>query len=177
VSDLYEKELKRLADTSAALKSLITSYEKKQSLLSSFNTGFEKEKGRLMWPLKGDVVSKFGRQKHPEFDAYIYKKGIEIASNNERDVRAVYNGIVAYADSLRGYGLIVIIDHGKSYYSVYAHASRLLVSRGNKVREGEVIAISGNDNGSLSGREGIYFELRYNGQPVDPLAWLSSANG
>ena len=173
----YEKELKRLADTSAALKSLITSYEKKRSLLLSVNTGFEKEKGRLMWPLKGDVVSKFGRQKHPEFDAYIYKKGIEIASNSERDVKAVYNGVVAYADSLRGYGLIVIIDHGKSYYSVYAHASRLLVFKGNRVKEGDVIAISGNDNSSLSDREGIYFELRYNGQPVDPLAWLSSANG
>ena len=173
----YEKELKRLADTSAAMKNLITSYEKRHSQLASIDTGFEKEKGRLMWPLNGDVVSKFGRQKHPEFDAYIYKKGIEIASNKERDVKAVYDGVIAYADSLKGYGMIVIIDHGHSYYSVYAHASRILVTKGNKVKEGDVIAIPGNDSGNLSGREGIYFEIRYNGQPVDPLAWLSSSKG
>ncbi len=170
----YEEELKRLADASAALKDLIVSYEKRRSQLASVDTGFGREKGRLMWPLTGEVVSRFGRQKHPEFDAYIYKKGIEIASNKDRDVKAVYNGVVAYADGLRGYGLLIIIDHGNSYYSVYAHASRLLVSKGSKVKEGQVIAAAGDDSGNLSDRGDIYFEIRYNGQPVDPLAWLGS---
>lgn len=173
----YEKELKKLANASMALKNLIESYEKRSSQLASIDTGFGKEKGRLMWPLAGDVVSKFGRQKHPEFDAYIYKKGIEIASNTGREVRVVYDGVVAYADLLKGYGLIAIIDHGNSYYSIYAHASRLLVSKGNRVRKGQAIAIAGNGSGNLSEREGIYFEIRHNGQPVDPLAWLGSGRG
>ena len=173
----YEQELKRLAGASAALKNLIASYESKRSEAALLNTGFEKAKGRLAWPLAGNVVSKFGRQKHPEFDAYVYKKGIEIASGRSSDVKAVYNGVVVYADWLKGYGLMVIIDHGQSYYSVYAHASRLLVSKGDKVKRGQEIAVAGNDNDTLSDREGIYFEIRYNGQPVDPLAWLSSNRG
>lgn len=173
----YEKDLKRLAGTSAALKDLIKSYEKRRSELAAIGAGFKKKKGKLMWPLKGEVVSKFGRQKHPEFDAYIYRKGIEIASNSEKDVRAVYNGVVAYADWLKGFGLIVIIDHGDSYYSVYGHVSRLLVSQGSKIKEGQAIAVAGKDNGNFSEREGVYFEIRYNDQPVDPLAWLSSGRG
>lgn len=173
----YEQELNRLAETSAALKNLIASYENRRSQSASLNTGFGKEKGRLTWPLTGDVVSKFGRQKHPEFDAYVYKKGIEIASDRDRNVKAVYGGVVVYADWLKGYGLLIIIDHGQSYYSVYAHASRLLVSKGNKVRRGQEVAVAGNDSDTLSDREGIYFEIRYNGQPVDPLAWLSSNRG
>src|SRR3990170_2947431 len=75
------------------------------------------------------------------------------------------------------YGLLIIIDHGHSYHSVYAHASRLLVSKGDKVKRGQDIAAAGNDSDALSDREGIYFEIRYNGQPVDPLAWLSSSRG
>lgn len=173
----YEAELKRLAGASAALKNLIESYEKKRSQQASVNTGFGKEKGRLMWPLSGDIVSKFGRQKHPEFDAYVFKKGIEIVSDREREVKAVFDGVVAYAEWLNGHGLIAIIDHGNSYYSVYAHASKLLVSKGGKVKKGQVIAVAGNGSGNLSDREGIYFEIRHNGQPVDPLAWLKTGSG
>ncbi|MDD5434261.1 MAG: permease-like cell division protein FtsX [Nitrospira sp.] len=170
----YEKEIKRLETASSALKDLIDSYEKRRvsDRIISPGTGFGKEKGRLNWPLTGEVVSRFGRQKHPEFNAYIFKKGIEIISKNEKNVKAVYGGIVAYADWLKGYGLLTIIDHGNSYYSIYGHASKLLVSKGSKVKEGQVIAITG--NGNTSEKDGIYFEIRQNGQPVDPFPWLSN---
>lgn len=172
----YAKELKRLESASYALKNLIESYEQKRSSnkLVTPSTGFGKEKGKLIWPLAGDVISRFGRQKHPEFDAYIFKKGIEIIAKNERNVKAVYNGIVAYADWLKGYGLMTIIDHGNSYYSIYGHASKLYVSKGTNVKEGQVIGVSGNSN--ASNEEGIYFEIRHNGQPVDPLPWIRSGS-
>jgi len=173
----YEAELRRLASASAALKNLIESYERQRREHASVDTGFGREKGRLIWPLSGDVVSRFGRQKHPEFDDYVFKKGIEIVSDREREVKAVFDGVVAYAEWLNGYGLIVIIDHGNSYYSIYAHASRLLVSKGTKVKRGQVIALSGNGSGNLSDKEGIYFEIRHNGQPIDPLAWLKTGSG
>ena len=169
----YEKELKRLENASFALMNLIESYEKRRSSdrIVSTGTGFGKERGKLKWPVTGEVVSRFGRQKHPEFDAYIFKKGIEIIAKNEKNVKAVYDGVVAYADWLKGYGLLTIIDHGNSYYSIYGHASKILVSKGSKVKEGQVIAVAG--SGNASEQEGIYFEIRQNGQPVDPFPWLS----
>lgn len=167
----YEEEIKRLTNTSAALKKLIASYEKdRTSKVSSTGTGFGKAKGQLSWPLDGDVVSSFGRQKHQEFDAYVFKKGIEIASKGTKDIKAAYDGIVAYADWLQGYGLMLIIDHGNSYYSIYGHASKITVSKGGKVKKGQVIAVAG--KGNNTGRDGIYFELRHEGEAVDPLAWL-----
>lgn len=167
----YEKELKRLAGASASLKNLLKTYEKKRKELVSRGTGFKGERGRLIWPLKGKVISRFGRQKHPEFDAYVFKKGIEIASKGDRNVKVVYDGVVAYADWLQGYGLIVIVDHGNSFYSIYAHASRLNVSKGDKVKKGQAIAVAGaREDSSLME---IYFEIRHNGEPVNPLTWLA----
>ncbi len=167
----YEEEIKRLTNASAALKKLIASYEKdRSSKVSSAGTGLGKAKGQLSWPLDGDVVSSFGRQKHQEFDAYVFKKGIEIASKGTKDIKAAYDGIVAYADWLQGYGLMLIIDHGNSYYSIYGHASKITVSKGGKVKKGQVIAVAG--KGNNTGRDGIYFELRHEGEAVDPLAWL-----
>jgi len=167
----YENEIKRLTSASAALKKLIASYEKDSSRdIQAAGTGFGKNKGQLTWPLDGDVVSAFGRQKHPEFDAYVFKKGIEIAAKGSREIKAAFDGVVAYADWLQGYGLTLIIDHGNSYYSIYGHASAIKVSRGGKVREGQIVAVAG--KGNNAGREGIYFELRHQGEVVDPIAWL-----
>ncbi|MBI5756724.1 MAG: peptidoglycan DD-metalloendopeptidase family protein [Nitrospirae bacterium] len=170
----YEEDLKRLSSASAELKKAISSYEKQQGQMSSIiDHGFGREKGRLIWPIEGDVVSTFGRQKHPEFDEYIYKKGIEIAAKGGREIKAVYEGIVAYADWLKGYGHIVIIDHGNSFYSIYAHASRILVSKGARVKKGAAVALNGYDNANTPGRGSLYFEIRHNGEPVDPLIWLA----
>ena len=167
----YEKEIKRLTAASAALKKLIASYEKDRSRdTPAAGTGFGKNKGLLTWPLEGDVVSAFGRQKHPEFDAYVFKKGIEIAAKGSKDIKAAFDGVVAYADWLQGYGLTLIIDHGNSYYSIYGHASVIKVLRGGKVRKGQVVAVAG--KGNVAGREGIYFELRHQGEVVNPIAWL-----
>ena len=111
----------------------------------------------------------FGRRKHPRFDTYTLHNGIEIASPPDVPVRAVYEGRVVFADRFRGYGLMVILDHGGKHLSIYAQLSELSVKTGQKVAAGDVVGLSG--QGSLE-EPGLYFEMRYQGRPEDPLDWL-----
>jgi len=130
--------------------------------------GFANAKGQLIWPNNGKVIGLFGRQKHPKFDTYIDRKGIEIAHTGKKDaaVRAIYGGVVAYADTLRGYGNVVILDHGGNYYSVYGRLQKLQVSTGKRIGQGESI-------GQIAGAEGrLYFEIRHRSRAQDPLDWL-----
>ena len=88
-----------------------------------------------------------------------------------QQIQVVHDGTVLYADWFRGYGKLIIVDHGEEFYSLYAHASDLLVQVGDAVRVGQLIARVG-ETGSLEGPQ-LYFEVRYRGEPQDPLAWLS----
>lgn len=128
-------------------------------------------KGALIWPAEGPVVSFFGRQKHPTFETYIERKGIEIRTGEGSDIRAVMEGTVVYGDWLRGYGLVLILDHGNGFFSLYAHASKLLTEVGARVQAGQAIGETG-DTG-LIGDTTLYFELRDGSEPVDPLLWLA----
>jgi septal ring factor EnvC (AmiA/AmiB activator) len=126
-------------------------------------------KGSLPWPVQGPVRAGFGRRKHPRFDTYTLHNGIEIASPPDVPVRAVYEGRVVFADRFRGYGLMVILDHGGKHLSIYAQLSELSVRAGQRVAAGDVVGLSG--QGSLE-EPGLYFEMRYQGRPEDPLDWL-----
>lgn len=127
-------------------------------------------RGALLWPAAGDLVGVFGRQKHQTFDTYVEKKGIEIATSEGAAIRAVSGGDVVYADWLRGYGLVVILDHGNNYFTFYAHASKLLVTEGKTVAKGDVLGETGSSG--LTNRTILYFELRKGTKPVNPLEWL-----
>lgn len=116
------------------------------------------------------MVALFGRQKHPKFDTYVQRKGIEIRAGHGTVIRSVSDGVVAFADWMRGYGLLAIVDHGEGLFSLYAHASKLLVSVGERVRGHQPIGEIG-DTG-LTGESTLYFELRQGGEALDPLAWL-----
>ncbi len=172
--DFYEKSVAHLDESALQLQIMIRDLEaKKQALQRPVAGKFAKEKGRLTWPNAGVVVARFGRQKHPRFDTYVQRKGIEISPPETRGgdaVRAVHDGVVAYADAFRGYGMVVILDHGENYYSVYGHMGRLRVSVGDRVGKsrplGEVAGAGGGPDGNL------YFEIRHQGAPQDPLAWL-----
>ncbi len=128
-------------------------------------------KGALLWPADGDLVGSFGRQKHPTFDTYVQKKGIEIAASEGMAIRAVSDGDVVYADWLKGYGLVVILDHGAKYFTFYAHASTLLVKEGQAVAKGDVLGETGASG--LTDRVVLYFELRKGTEPVNPLGWFA----
>lgn len=131
---------------------------------------FAQLKGRLPWPTTGSLAATFGRQEHPRFRTVTFNRGIEIAAPEGRDIVAVADGTAIYADWFKGYGRLIILDHGGGYFTLYAHASELLARAGEAVSRGQVIARVG-DTGSLEGPQ-LYFELRHKGKPQDPLAWL-----
>lgn len=128
-------------------------------------------KGALPWPADGQVVSFFGRQKHPTFNTYVQRKGIEIKTVEGSFIHSVMPGTVVYADWLKGYGLVIIVDHTNGFFSLYAHASKILAKVGEHVSEGQAIGETG-DTGMI-GENTLYFELREGSDPVDPLLWLA----
>ena len=116
-------------------------------------------------------MSVFGRQKHPTFNTYVQRKGIEIRTAEGSLIHAVMTGSVVYADWLKGYGLVIILDHANGFFSLYAHASKILSKSGEQVAEGQPIGETG-DTGMI-GENTLYFELREGAEPVDPLHWLA----
>ena len=132
--------------------------------------GLDAMRGRLDWPVSGLVSAPFGRFKHPEFNAEILRKGIDIDAPLGEVIRAVERGRVVHAGHFSGYGNMVIIDHGERYYTIYGHLSEMLKKNGDEVRRGEILGRVG-DSDSWSGAK-LYFEMRKDGRSVDPLSWL-----
>jgi septal ring factor EnvC (AmiA/AmiB activator) len=132
--------------------------------------GLEAMKGKLEWPVRGQVTGGFGKAKHPEFSAEVFRKGIDIEAPIGEEIRAVEKGRVVFAERFSGYGKMVIIDHGERYFSVYAHLSEILKKIGDAVKRGETLGRVG-DSESLAG-SGLYFEMRKDGKSIDPLPWF-----
>ena len=127
--------------------------------------GVGSRKGRLPMPLHGPVRHAYGQQR----GADLRWQGWLIGADAGAEVRAIAYGRVAFADWLRGYGLLLIIDHGQGFMSLYGHNESLLQDAGAWVEAGEVIGVVGSNPGST---QGLYFELRRNGKAIDPAAWL-----
>jgi septal ring factor EnvC (AmiA/AmiB activator) len=129
------------------------------------------QRGKLPWPIEGAVVSTFGRQVHPQFRTVTFNNGIEISpQKNQSVVKAIHPGKVVVCDYLKGFGNVIIIDHGMSFHSIYGHCAEFLVKNGNLVKTGQPIAIAG-DTGSLEGVT-LYFQMTSKAKPIDPLKWL-----
>jgi septal ring factor EnvC (AmiA/AmiB activator) len=131
---------------------------------------FTSLKGLLNMPVMGKIVDYFGPYKNSKFNVVNFRSGIVIQADRGEPIRAVFGGKIIYAGWLKGYGNMIIADHGDNYYTVYAHAEELFASKDNIVEKGEVVATVG-DTGSLIGPS-LHFEVRHHGKPVDPLAWL-----
>jgi len=169
--------LKDLETASAQLQALVDRLEKdirakaKEEIFTPSGRGFGTFRGKLPFPLEGQILSTFGRNENPKFNTFTVQKGIEIGAPLGAEIHAVYPGRVLYSDWFKGYGKILIIDHGDGYYTLSGHASTLLKEVGEEVRRGEVVALVG-DTGSLKG-SCLYFEIRQRGKPLDPLEWLA----
>ncbi len=173
---VYEKAVVELERSAQRIEALLREFEARRKAtasarLESGGEGLGKLKGRLGWPSEGAVVALFGRQRHAKFDTYVQRKGIEIRASQGSVIRSVFDGVVAFADWMRGYGLLAIVDHGEGYFSLYAYASKLLVNVGDSVRGNQPIGEIG-DTG-LTGESRLYFELRQGGEALDPLIWLA----
>jgi len=134
------------------------------------NQGLGAQKGRLSLPVKGNIVDRFGRHKHPEFDSFTVSNGISVAAPAGSAIHAVYDGEVIFANYFKGYGNMIIVDHGDGFFSLYAHASSVAKKVGSKVSKNDVLANVG-DVDSTKGPM-LYFEIRYQGKPVDPAPWF-----
>jgi septal ring factor EnvC (AmiA/AmiB activator) len=143
---------------------------KKKKVQAPTGKGLKVSRGKIPWPVSGKIISFFGKNKDPRFNVVVDNSGIQIQAPQGTPFRAVAAGTVRFADWFKGYGKLVILDHGQGYYSLYAQASELSVSEGQTVAAGQVLGAVG-DTGSLVG-DSLYFEIRKNGVPQDPLHWL-----
>jgi septal ring factor EnvC (AmiA/AmiB activator) len=131
---------------------------------------FSSRKGRMPWPAAGKLASRFGSAR---IGGQTQWNGVLISANAGQTVVAVHRGRVVFADYFRGHGLLLIIDHGQGYLSLYAHNQSLLRATGDWVEAGDSIASVGNSGGQE--RTGLYFEIRHQGKPTDPGVWLARA--
>ncbi|MBA6356293.1 MULTISPECIES: peptidoglycan DD-metalloendopeptidase family protein [unclassified Colwellia] len=128
--------------------------------------GLNKLKRKLSWPVKGKISHSFGSRKQ----GYLKWKGILLAAPVGKQVKAIHNGTVLFSDWLKGYGLVTVLDHGAGYMSLYGYNQALLKSVGDRVETGEPIALVGQSGGQS--QSGLYFEIRSDGQAVNPKAWF-----
>ncbi|HEY7674542.1 MAG TPA: peptidoglycan DD-metalloendopeptidase family protein [Burkholderiales bacterium] len=125
-------------------------------------------KGRLRLPIRGELANRFGAQRSSGGPTW---KGLFIRSAAGQEVRAVASGHVVFADWLRGFGNLLIIDHGQGYLTIYGNNESVLKQVGDAVRGGDAVATVGASGGNVE--SGLYFEIRHKGKPFDPLRWVS----
>jgi septal ring factor EnvC (AmiA/AmiB activator) len=130
-------------------------------------------KGLLNMPVNGKIITLYGPYKNTKFNVINFRSGIDIEAEKGDPVRAVYGGKIVYSNWFKGYGNMIIIDHGTNYHTVYAHVEDMFKSKGDIVESGEVIATVG-DTGSITGSK-LHFEVRHHGKAVDPMIWLKKS--
>ncbi|MBW1759721.1 MAG: peptidoglycan DD-metalloendopeptidase family protein, partial [Deltaproteobacteria bacterium] len=159
------------------IKSLTSDFQAPKQNKSRTNKKISKKtfdfyKGLLKKPVKGKILSCFGPYKNTRFNIVNFSSGIKIKADKGDPIHAVFSGRILYAGWFKGYGNMIIIDHGNHYHTLYAHAEELFKKKRDHVETGEVIATAG-DTGSMTG-PCLHFEVRHHGKPVDPLNWLNS---
>lgn len=175
---LHEQTLRELEEASVSLWAMIRTDERERRSAAAQrpaaglrDEGAAGEKGRLPWPAEGPLLTRFGMQRHPQFGTVVFRRGIEIEVREGQTVRAVEGGQVAYSEWYRGFGKLVILDHGSGFYTLYGNLSRLDLQKGDRVSRGQAIGLAG-ETGSLKGAK-LYFEIRKKGEAEDPLLWLA----
>ncbi|MGW8312600.1 MAG: murein hydrolase activator EnvC family protein [Desulfuromonadales bacterium] len=166
---LLEGVLRELRAKAARLNDLVKRLETEQTQPYTESLGGLKPlKGRLAWPVPGRLRVGFGTSRHGDLGTLIESHGFDIEAEVGTPVHAAAPGKVIFANSLRGYGNLMIIDHGSKYYTLYAHVARFTKQLGDAIAKNEVIAYSG-----YEGRDAVYFEIRQGGKPIDPTDWLT----
>ncbi len=175
--EVYLKSLKELEQSSQEIKNIIERIYKQQEEDSKGVTQKEvpaitlkPKKGILALPVQGKLISGYGRHKNTDFNTYTFNSGIDISAPLGQVVHAAGSGEVIYTGSIKGYGQIIIIDHGGRITTLYAHLSKILIDIGDKVKKGQIVGQVGDSGGVSSTR--LHFEVRVEGKPTDPMNWL-----
>jgi septal ring factor EnvC (AmiA/AmiB activator) len=158
-------ERERLRNDRERLEALVAELERKALKLDGKT--FAQARGKLPWPVTGRVVHAFGASRA---EGRLTWDGIFVAADEGTTFRAVHGGQVVFADWLRGFGLMTIVDHGSGYMTLYGQADALARKVGDRVQGGDVLGRAGSSGGQ--GQSGVYFEVRQNGVARDPAAWL-----
>ncbi len=137
------------------------------------NLGFAAQKGRLAPPAPGTVTTLFGKSVQAKFGITTFANGIDIKTAPGTEITAIYDGKVIYAKFLRGYGNLLIIDHGQQYLSLVSRAAKFYKEEGDTVTRGEVVGVMSDQEGLLG--EGLHFEIRHGTTPENPLLWVNNA--
>lgn len=163
-------------DDERRLTSMLQSEQELTELLAALETalaqqniqlaGLRNLRGQLQWPSEGSLRNSFGQQRSGQ----VTWKGVVINVQAEQPVQAIADGRVLFADWLRGFGLVMVIDHGEGYMSLYGYNQSLAREVGEAVRRGDTIALTGQSGGQS--RPGLYFEIRHQGNPVDPVVYI-----
>ena len=122
-------------------------------------------------PVKGTIINLFGLYKNKKFNVVNFRSGIDIKAERGEPIRAVWDGKILYSEWFKGYGNLIIIDHGDNYYTLYANADECFTKKADIIEQGEVVATVG-DTGAMTGPI-LHFEIRHHGKPVDPLQWIA----
>lgn len=178
--DQQQHEIKKLKHDEARLsvlanqinklvspKNTVALYNNKLPVASKEKRSFASLKGQLNLPVRGELVSRFGS---PRSGKNITWKGLLIRSASGSNIKAIAAGQVVFSDWLRGFGNLMIIDHGSNYMSLYGNNETIYKQVGDIIQGGDTIATVGNSGGNLD--SGLYFELRHRGKPFDPLTWI-----
>ena len=167
------RALKELEQAAARLQRMLDDFTRQASIrppdLSS-GSGLAVLRGKLDWPVRGELKREFGKAKHREFATDVFRNGIDIEAPLGEEIHSVEKGRIVFADRLAGYGKMVIVDHGERYYTIYAHLSEFVKKNGDVVKRGEPIGLVG-DSDSFAGA-GLYFEMRKDGRSIDPVPWF-----
>ncbi len=164
---LYEKMLQEMEEASKRLVEIIRESETKGELAEG---NFRLLKGKLPWPVPGEVALPYGKQKDPQFNIAVFRNGVHIKAAPGTTTMAVHDGKVVFADWFKGYGKLVILNHGGGYHSLYANLSEIFLNVGDIIKRGAAIGRVGES--PVLETLTLYFEIRFKGKPLDPLQWL-----
>lgn len=164
--EAHEKMLRELQDASKRLLDTLRKLEEKDTYEAK---GFSALKGRLPWPVNGKVVIPYGSHNDPRFNTPVFRNGIYIETKDD-SVKAVSGGKVVFADWFKGYGNLLIINHGEGYHTLYANLAETFLKVGDIIKINETVGRIGESG--VFNAPSLYFELRYKGKPLDPAQWL-----
>lgn len=163
-----EQRLNELSKNKQSLERVVRRLQNERRLARLTGINFHKSRHQLPWPARGKLMTHFGQALQ---NSRLTSNGVFIEAPKNSNVQAIYGGRVVFANWLKGFGLLLIIDHNNGYMSLYAHNNSLYKKVGDQVGSGDLIAKVGNSGGNSE--NGLYFEIRHNGKPLNPESWCT----